>query len=109
MNSMLTRGISPSSRPGSRAGSLTRADPVRDASECRPSSAGAEIEWEHFRGARGFSVRLDAKQVTTGFQAGGVGIAVNVPVRAQLKARRGADRLRSPSLVSSNERHPVPG
>ena len=83
-------------------------NPVR-ASRCWPSSAGAEIEREHFRRAGGLSVRLDAKQVTAGFEARGVGIAVNVPVRAQSETRRGADGLRSPSLILSNERHPVAG
>ena len=79
------------------------------ASRCWPSSAGAEIEREHVRRAGGLSVRLDAKQVTAGFEARGVGIAVHVPVRAQGKTRRGADGLRSPSLILSNERHPVAG
>src|SRR2546430_4766900 len=59
------------------------------ASRCRRSSAGAEIEREHFPRAGGSSVRLDAKQVTTAFQPGRGGLGGHRTLRPQLETRRG--------------------
>ena len=68
---------------------------------------GAEIEREYLRHAWSVRVRLYAKDVTTPGQAGGVSIAMYVPVRAHRKARQGGNGLRKGSLFVANERHAV--